>query len=70
MKIRGKDNLGRPIITSYQHIDIPIEYRLQASDVTKNVRIHIMDHINIKTHTDLALECIELTLSRPGIHGL
>ena len=69
MKVKGKDDLGRPTITGYRLVDIPPECQMQASDVSLSTRRHIMDHVHFKPHAELALECIELTLSRPGIHG-
>ena len=68
MRVRGKDDDGRHKIISEEIKDIPIEYRMQASDVTEAVRKLILNQVNIKTHTDLALQCIELTTSRLGIH--
>ena len=69
MRVRGKDDDGRRKIISEEIQFIPAEYRMQASDVKMAVRKLILDQVNIKTHTDLALQCIELTRSRLGIHG-
>ena len=69
MRVRGKDDLGRRKIISEEVQVIPAEFRMQASDVKESVRKYVLDLVNIKTHTDLALECIELTRSRLGIHG-
>jgi len=68
LRVRGKDDDGRRKIVSEEIQFIPVEYRMQASDVKEAVRKLILDQVNIQTHTDLALLCIELTLSRLGIH--
>ena len=69
LRVRGKDDLGRRKIISEEVQLIPAEFRMQASDVKESVRKYVLDFVNIKTHTDLALECIELTRSRLGIYG-
>ena len=68
MRVRGKDDDGRRKIISEEIQNIPVEYRMQASDVKEAVRKLILNQVNIITHTNLALQCIELTRSRLGIH--
>ena len=68
LRVRGKDDDGRRKIISEEIQNIPVEYRMQASDVKEAVRKLILNQVNIITHTNLALQCIELTRSRLGIH--